>query len=330
MGARKKEKAAKDPAQAERRESQRQQRVQDGLAALRVWMQDLIRKGLTAVQGQSHAFWESQAARLVDAQAPGMAAMVRGMAGIPHSGKDWPDRLLEHLGLLHLLLKCHERLETLDADTQKTVRAVSGRVQNKDEVFEQPAVHDRWAVLGTRVEDEHGLVTERVWLRGMETGRDALLLDFYHRSKTTRERVAPPAETCIDADIVYYPGASPLRALIKAQHGGPLPFQLPRGHELVGEALKTYRIAITNNPWLPQFPFLLHSVVPVLEQRKTFAFHLVDDQRHSLRLSASFDRAWELMSISGGRPIAVFGEWTGEAFLPLNMFESCMEGAAST
>ncbi len=40
-------------------------------------MFDLVRHGLAGVENKTDAFWEDQAARMVDAQAPGIAYLLR-------------------------------------------------------------------------------------------------------------------------------------------------------------------------------------------------------------------------------------------------------------
>ena len=69
-----------------------------------MWLRDIARGGLAAVGSQPPKFWERTAARLVDA-CPGVARLVREMAGVPASGEGWEGRLLERLGRLYLLME---------------------------------------------------------------------------------------------------------------------------------------------------------------------------------------------------------------------------------
>src|ERR1043165_5944996 len=72
--------AAEKPVDVEaqaKRAAQREARVQDGVAGCRVWLEDLVRRGLAAAQVENAASWERTAARMVDAQAPGLAGFVR-------------------------------------------------------------------------------------------------------------------------------------------------------------------------------------------------------------------------------------------------------------
>ena len=73
-----------------------------------------------------YGLWEETAARMVDAQAPGLAARVRELGAIPASGPGWPVRLLEECALLHLLDQGWLRRERLPgrAWRRRSARAI--------------------------------------------------------------------------------------------------------------------------------------------------------------------------------------------------------------
>ncbi|MGH9938011.1 MAG: SWIM zinc finger family protein, partial [Blastocatellia bacterium] len=90
------EKIVDEAAQA-KRAAIREAKVTSGLRELELWLRDIARGGLAAVQSQPPQFWERMAARLIDAQAPGVARLVREMAGVAASGEGWEGWLLERL-----------------------------------------------------------------------------------------------------------------------------------------------------------------------------------------------------------------------------------------
>src|SRR5262249_32647954 len=57
--------------------AQRRARTAAGVEELDLWLADLIRHGLADAQSRPAAFWQTPAARLVDAQAPGLARLLR-------------------------------------------------------------------------------------------------------------------------------------------------------------------------------------------------------------------------------------------------------------
>src|SRR3984885_11633601 len=87
----------RDEAAAARRVQQRAQRVANGLAELQSWLRDQVLVGLSATptatsaaasagaSARGHA--DEIAARMVDAQAPGVAAVLRGLSEVPASGQ---------------------------------------------------------------------------------------------------------------------------------------------------------------------------------------------------------------------------------------------------
>jgi len=100
--------------------------VSKGLDSLDLWLNDLVRNGLASVQTQPASFWESKAAQMVDAQAPGIAARLRLISGIPSASRDWPAKLLEQLGRLALLTHAYRRIDQLQAPLQEDVRQLIG------------------------------------------------------------------------------------------------------------------------------------------------------------------------------------------------------------
>ena len=62
------------------------------------WLGDLARGGTASVRSQPYAWWDTTAARLVDAQLPGLADQVRSMASDVTTRSDWPDHLLAAMG----------------------------------------------------------------------------------------------------------------------------------------------------------------------------------------------------------------------------------------
>ncbi|MBF6178047.1 DUF5691 domain-containing protein [Nocardia otitidiscaviarum] len=196
----------------------RHARVSAGLADLDMWLADQVRTGL-AQMDRSHQVFEAVAARMVDAQAPGVARALRELARVG-TRADWPQRLLREFGRLHLLIAAHQRLDHLSPALRASVRTHIGYPTPVDSVREQPAVRDIWQVLATRTTVEDGLYSRRIWLRGTTTARWALLLDHHHGSPTFPQDTPAPG-VHIDAALHYYPAAAPLRAIWGERYGEP-------------------------------------------------------------------------------------------------------------
>jgi hypothetical protein len=307
-------------AQAKRAE-RREERVDQGLDDLETWLCDVVRQGLKFAQTQPFSFWEAPAARLVDAQAPGLARRVRELASIPGSGEGWETRLVEQVGRLFLLIEGYRHLGDQSPAVQVEIRTAIGWTQGQDELLASAGVRDEWAVLGKRVEEEplgnlgrsSTMRIQRAWLYGRGSGRYALVLSFAAPGQSLDTSLVPG--TVLDAELVYFPGASPLRALVKARFSPPAPVDMISGGSSVAAAWDGYTQAIAANPWLSDFPMALKNVIPVKLGGK---WSLQDAEGRLLPIRQNYLPVWSLVSLSGGDPIDLFGEWDGVAIRPVS------------
>ncbi|NEQ26965.1 MAG: SWIM zinc finger family protein, partial [Microcoleus sp. SIO2G3] len=140
-----------------KRAGDRQRKITAGIQDLRLWLEDRVRQGLANLPQEPYPFWDAPAARLVDAQAPGLARQVRELATVVHTGNDWIDRLLGQLARLYLLTEGFDRLETLPPQVQADLRTQIGWTIAQEEVLAAPGQADLWLVVGQRTEKEDPL-----------------------------------------------------------------------------------------------------------------------------------------------------------------------------
>jgi len=310
-----------DPAAQAKRSEKREAKIQAGLVDLDLWLRDLICQGLATAQSQPYSFWDQPAARMVDAQAPALARRLREMASLPHGGTDWPSQLLAELGQLHLLIQGYQRQETLPVAVVDELRSQLGWTQKHEELLttaKQPnsgieTLHDTWSVLGMRTFEEEHLRVQRIWLQGSK-GRPALILSFAYGSNSIDVSLIPG--TALTADLVFYPGLYPLRALVQDRSEAKSLPAMDAG-VTIAEAMTAYGHAIAQNPWLAEFPLLLQAVVPGLQDSELY---LRDSEGHQLWVNPSFVKYWELLALSGGHPVTLMGEWNGKTLLPLSLW----------
>ena len=204
----------RDPEAAARRAAEREERVAAGVEDLRLWLRDAVRGGLGAGRLRAWDEWDGFAARMVDAQAPGAASRLRSLGSVAAGRPDgWPERLLSGLGLLHLLCEAHERA---DGPLRDDVRALLGWNVAREDVLARRA---RARPLGgARADGDRAGAPARRSGRGCggsRRGRPALLLDFAPPGAPLEPR--PPAGSAVDAELAFYPGATPLRALVAGE-----------------------------------------------------------------------------------------------------------------
>jgi hypothetical protein len=295
-----------------RRAAEREAKIAAGLHELCVWLADLVRQGLAGAQAQPPRFWDAMAARLVDAQAPGLARLVRELGSLAASGPGWPERLTERLGQLHLLLEGQRRLDQLPPETRADLRALVGYTVNQEALLAAPGQRDDWAVLGRRVEDEDRLRVQRTWLWGCATGRAALVLSFAAPGQSLDTSLVPGTQ--VEAEVVYFPSAYPLRALVKLARSAR-PLKSLAGYNRLAEAAAAYGRALAQQPWLARFAAPLAGLTPL---RLDGAWWVRDAAGQGWPLAPDFEAAWQLLALSGGAPLPLFGEWDGDHYWPLS------------
>lgn len=295
----------RDPKTAERRE----QRVDDGLAELDRWLRDQVAHGLAQAEKAPYRLWDDAARRLVDAQAGGLAGQVRGLAAIPRT-PGWPDRLLEEYALLRLLVRAHRRRGELSEELRETVRSRIGFTVPQEEVAARgERVRDRWCVTGSRDTAQDMLTTRRVWLRGRESGRAALVLSFAAPGSALDASLV--VGTDVDAELAFYPGAQPLRALVAERFGAAVP-GTPPGTS-VKEFLDEHAAALARDPWLDRWPATLAGAR--LARGDGDDLYAIDDAGDALPLRMG--DPWRLLALSGGGPVTLSGEWSPRGLRPL-------------
>lgn len=318
-------KAADPEAQAKRAEK-RADKIVAGLTDLDQWLQDIVRQGLATLPNQPYSFWDQTAARLVDAQAPGLARRVRSLAGIPYSGQDWPDRMLRALGLLHLLVQGYQRLDTLSPTMQAEVRSQIGWTQTQDDLLRRTEqgdplverIKDTWQVLGKLVLEEERLKVQRVWLWGQQHQQMALMLSFAHGKQPLDVSLVPG--TSFEGELIFYPGTGLRRAFVVSREAidassSSMADVIASG-SAIATAIEYYAQALGQNPWLEQYPLLLNSVHLIQQEQ----WWLQDADGYVLPISPQFQQLWEMLAMSGGHPLTVFGEWDGALFVPLSLW----------
>ncbi|MGW5396091.1 SWIM zinc finger family protein [Streptomyces sp. NPDC003952] len=336
------------PADAEgarKRAERRAARIGAGVTELEQRLADLVRGGLAGQERAGYAAWEETAARMVDAQAPGLAARVRELGTIPSCGTGWPARMLEEAALLHLLDRAWLGVSGLPEPLAATVRSRLGlRPRTEGE-----AVRDHWLVLSQydTASPDGRLITRRIWLRGLTSGRPALVLDFGPPGRPPG--LALPVGSVLEAEARFRPGSAGLRADLGEGHAPAEPCRTAPAGVDTGAALEAYGAALREDPWLESWPVVLGPVVPIPgrqqgrhgeqggrqggargdgkgegEQQGSGAWQLADAEGMSalpVPLTGAGSRPgtglWQLAALSGGGPLTVFGECGHRGFTPL-------------
>ncbi|MEU2062269.1 SWIM zinc finger family protein [Streptomyces sp. NPDC013455] len=301
-----------DPEAARRRAERRAERVTAGATELEQRLADLLRTGLAAAEQAGYGMWDEMAARMVDAQAPGLAARVRELASIPASGAGWPARLLEECALLHLLDQGWLRRDELPDPLAATVRSRLGLPAAPD----GPPERDRWLVLAQYDVVEPKLTTRRIWLHGAATGETRLVLSYGAAGRAPE--LSLPVGLALEAELTAYPGAGRTRAALGERFDAPAPAAFRPPGVTTEDAAARYGEALRDDPWLESVPVTLDRVVPIPDgDRWQLADAATDTALPLSRTARSRPGLWRLVALSGGAPVTVFGECGHRGFTPL-------------
>lgn len=309
----------RDEAAAVRRAAAREAKVAAGLDELTLWMHDLVRQGLGAAQALPSSTWQSMAARLIDAQAPGLARRVRDLGSLAFSGAGWQQRVLTGLGRLTLLVEAYRRLDALPPELAADVRAEIGWTRATEEVLAEAGVQDTWAVVGQRVTQEEQLRVQRTWLFGQETGRAALVLHF--AAGTQPLDITLQVGTTFGGAVAFFPGAFPMRGLVKDTSAAPQPLTRLTASPHFRAALDGFVAALARQPWLETWPLAVEDVYieALLSNSASAGCWARDGEKRRVPVQLEPDVAWQLRALAGDGRVTLCGEWNGTALTPFSV-----------
>ena len=344
------EAARKAALAAEKRGAQRAGRIEAGFDELELWLADQVRGGLTGLRGSGYKPLDGLARRLVDAQAPGVAARVKDLAPAL-SAEGWPDHTLRGFAQLNLLAQGWRNRAQLPGPLAATVSRRVGLAPSTEEITATgERVTDHWLVLGLRDDTPDKLVERRVWLRGENTGRLALLLAFAPQGQSPG--LALPVGSSLEASLAFAPDAVPLRAIVLEQ-GELRPSasaasagSAPTGGTLE-EAASAFAEAVAADPWTAAVPALLEAAVPVLQEigdrrewrmldtKSSLSVPLIRPGSGEAAMSLGTARqdsdiprfAYALLAAGGAHPAPVFGIYSVSGFAPVTVWS--VEGPVS-
>ncbi len=298
-----------DEPDRDRGRDERVERMYAGLAELDRWLDDRMRTGLADPALARYGTWDELAARLVDARAGSLANRIRRLAGLVGASPDWHGEVLAELGLLHLLSQAARRLGELPDPLADAVATTVGWQVRQADVLAGVPDTDQWVVAGRSDTREDRIEVRRHWLRGVNSGRWALVLSFaaYRQSLDTSLEVG----TSVHADLHRYPGPA-LRALVGVRHGDPLEPARPPAVDVAG-ACDEIGSLLVGEPWLDRVPVTVRAAVA-----PAGSGWVLTDDTGSLPLLGGRSMS-TLLAISAGAPVDVTVEWTPHGVLPLTI-----------
>lgn len=311
----KKDKPVDEAAQAKRLQA-REQGVEDGLAELLLWIKDIVRNGLISIPEKDASFFSNMARRMVDAKASGLATLVKAAGNTNFYAEGWQNGFTDLLVRMYLLITGFTHRAHLPAALQEDVRSWIGFTQSQEELKAQTGIADTWLVLGKQTTEEENLTIERNWLYGLQSRRSALVLQFSVMGQGFTYNLLPGV--AIQAELVYYPSAQPLRAVIKQQTGtkqAAPPAALSGWQQVAAIETELH----STLPLSSERPYLLQQLTPVQYHGRWW---LADQQQYLMPVKPGFTGLYQLLAVSGGLPLDMAVVGRENEFEPLGLWNN--------
>lgn len=318
--------AARAAAQRERNRTEREASIRAGLDELDVWIADALQAGLASFMPAAGERCRKIVRRLVDAKAPGLAALVERLPADVFAAPEQArtDRLIEHLGLLHLIASAYRNQERLPDAARADIRHVVGWPMAREALLADAGalrVHDRWMVVNTIVEVQADKLRRlETWLSRLGGGPAppfAVLIDFVPVS-LGKSGIAHAVGEVFEAELIYFRSAAPLRAIIAQQTGPTTKGSLwPRPSDDLAVAVARLSATLAARPWSGDLPFAAHGTRVVASGKALW----LTDAAGAIGLPIRHDEDDRALPLIGLDDIDVFGCWDGHT-LALGLCET--------
>jgi len=304
-----------------KRQAKKLEQMEAGMEELEQWLQDFSRQGFAQLPVQDKIFWEQLAQKMTDAKMSRLAYGLRETAQLLPYQSNWMDFLGQKIGELQLLLQSFKQRDKLSPLQLEDLLDALGRVQRKKDIVAQnKPIQDQWLVLALLEEvDAEGRNMRRVWLQGLQTGKNALLIDYSFGSRGFEQNYF--LGQLLEAALYYYPSAYPQRAILQEQQQstqkGPFQIQMAENWQA---AQKQYAQALGKNPWLNYQLFLVQNLQ--LQQQADESFILLDQNGQYLPFQTKIEQSlWRILAYAAEANIHLIGEWQNGQFRPLSIFK---------
>lgn len=308
-----KEKPIDEIAQAKRLNA-REELIADGSAELLLWMKDLVRNGILDLPEKGTVIFDHLAKRMVDAKAPGLSLLVKKLGNINFYKEGWQSFFVSQLSQIYLVITGFKNRGNINTLLGEDIKSNIGFTYSQETLKEQKGTVDNWLVLGKQVNEDDTITTERNWLYGTQSKQYALVLQFSIRGQGIAFSLTPGLY--IQAELVFFPSAVPLRAIIKNQTTS----NSIAAVQSFGNWMEVFCSLTKMNASCPLAgyrPFLVQQLHPVMESNHWW---LKDATNHIVQLPENFPGLYKLLSLSGGKALDMFVIENENIFEPLGLW----------
>lgn len=307
----------------EKRQQDRSKLVDVGVQELNLWLSDLIRAGLLELPNKPPEYYETIAARMVDAKAPGLAGLIKSLGQVNFSSTDeWLDEATSIIGKINLLIQSWKNINNLPEDWQISIKNLIGWNQLAKELSadkQATTIKDHWIVLGQEKQDlPDNLVVLRTWLQGIKSDKSALILNFGTQFAPLKNTMI--VGSIINAEIAFFPGHTHQRGIVKnnVEFVNDLSKQ-PSFHNNFISLIDEKRKKELENPWLDNEVFLVENIRLIKQGQNWF---LLDTDDHLIPTIDEFNDLSNMKWIlqTGNKPVNISVVIKENKALPLGFF----------
>jgi hypothetical protein len=313
----KKDKASIDKPAPSKRAAARSEKIEAGMNELHQFLEDLVRHGISDLPARRVEIVQRIAARMTDAQAPGLSAMVSRLMDIDYTDERWTSRALEHIGKISLLIAAFRRRSSLSPSLSGEVSTLVGIPQSQEELRAQEGIKDRWAVLAHSLRNEGTVIRDSRWVFGEESGHYGCVVSYAPRGAFVE--TPPPPGLCIEGEAVFFEAAYPQRMLFKrytTSASGSFPLPVPLSG--FAASLEHYSSAIARSPWVESIPCYIADLLLVPQGARWF---MRDSFGATLPVESSSGcpSKWDLLAHQGTVPAPYFVLLSPHRVVPLGL-----------
>lgn len=284
----------------------------EGMDLLNDRMIDAVRHGI------GPGWLEGLSRRLVDTQLPGLALLLEKMEKFFQDRRDEAalERMLSFMGRLQLMVEAFRGRERLSEAERYDLFLALGVTLEKEQVAAEGIRREGpWQVLGVALEEFGRIRERRVWL-GNAGGETALLQEYAPRNRSFSGTFN--AGDMLAGELFFYPGTVRQRAVAANLAPAPEAEEAPAMDSAL--VLRRTRERIESNPWLWRWPLPLSGVRLRCDEEGTPWIVLEDGRRLPVAVSCGASDGWAMHALTLEGPARFFGEWNGNALIPLRVW----------
>lgn len=273
--------------------------IKAAASEIEVRLRDFLRNGLFRLVDNILDNTEQLRRRLIDNQAPGLAAMFTSLANIDFSSVYWKQQLVSSISRIFTISQAVKNIESLPADWQNEILALTGVSFPQQEVAKSDPVSDIWLALAVRKEVFNSMTMVNTWYFGKTSRRFACNVEFVAGNHIVTS-VTPGAY--YESRFHYFPGIHSMRVVSQSHVRINTSFA-PQAFNGLKNALRICRRAFSDNPFMTDIPLIMSGLRLA---RRDGALYLADSDNLVFPIRISDDCGVMLLSYTGGRPFSAF------------------------